>query len=181
MGERGKMKEWISDKKWSDRFIPIIKPILGQYLIGEPPIEEDMERNTDLIVLKMEPLRIACRIRRPKFYFDHPEYRDEITIRTERPNGYKTELTKIIEGFGDFFFYGFSNKEENSLVAWKLCKLSVFRVWFMRELSKLDKGKTPGIGKENGDNSSKFRAFKVGEIPSFVYAESENDYGECPF
>lgn len=40
-----------------------IKSVLGMRLIGEPPIEEDRERNTDLIVLKMEAVRVGCRIR----------------------------------------------------------------------------------------------------------------------
>ena len=62
------MANWENDKRWSDKFLPEIKMILGLHLIGEPPIEEDCERNTDLIVLKMEPVRIACRIRKYKYF-----------------------------------------------------------------------------------------------------------------
>ena len=66
----GEMKliDWQDDKKWSDRFIPFIKPILGLYLIGEATQEDDKNKNTDLIVFKMDAVRIACRIRRYSYY-----------------------------------------------------------------------------------------------------------------
>ena len=57
------MADWKEDKKWSDRFLVEIKRILGEHLISEPPIEEDMQHNTDLIVLRLNAVRIACRIR----------------------------------------------------------------------------------------------------------------------
>lgn len=63
---------WEINKQWSDRFLPEIKMILGLHLIGEPPIEEDCERNTDLIVLKMEAVRIACRVRRYDYFRRYP-------------------------------------------------------------------------------------------------------------
>lgn len=154
------------DKKWSDRFLPEIKRTLGFYLIGEPPVEDDSERNTDLMVLKMEAVRIACRIRRYEYFEKYPE---EITIREGRPSGTKTELTKIVEGWGDYFFYGFSDTQEMNLVAWRLCTLTAFRIWLMRHLCAYD-GKMPGISIVNGDNSSSFRAFRAAEIPNFIIA-----------
>lgn len=159
------MIKWEDDKKWSDRFLPEIKRILGENLIGEPPVEEDMERNTDLIVLKMEPLRIGCRIRRFKYF---EKYKDEFTVRSGRPSGIKTELSKIIEGWGDFFFYGFSDEQEESLLSWNLCDLKVFRLWFNQQIVAAQK--VPGIPKNNTDNSSNFLVFKFDELPqSFIY------------
>ena len=69
---------WQDDKRWSDRFLPEIKQILGLYLIDEPPIEEDMQRNTDLTVLRLNAVRVACRIRKYEYFLN---YGDEITIR----------------------------------------------------------------------------------------------------
>ena len=91
----GEMKliDWQDDKKWSDRFIPFIKPILGLYLIGEATQEDDKNKNTDLIVFKMDAVRIACRIRRYSYY---KKYNDEFTIRNTRPSNNKSELAKII-------------------------------------------------------------------------------------
>lgn len=160
------MSTWQEDKRWSDRYLTEIKSILGCHLIGEPPIEEDQEHNTDLIVLKMDPVRIGVRIRREEYYNKYP---CEFTIRAGRPNGHKTELTKIVEGWGDYFFYGFGG--EVSLLKWTLCDLKVFRLWFNRQLYT---GIKPGIAKDNHDNSSNFLAFKFTELPNeFVLASSD--------
>jgi len=160
------MKQWEGDKCWSDRFLPEIKRILGEHLIGEPPLEEDQERNTDLIVLKMEAIRVGCRVRRNEYLKRYP---DEFTIRAGRPSGIKTELTKVIEGWGNYFFYGFSDLEEINLLKWSLCDLNVFRLWFNRRLAT---GKMPGFKKENKDNSSSFIAFNFSQLPSeFIIAQ----------
>lgn len=160
------MNGWENDKKWSDQFLPEIKAILGVHLIGEPPLEEDQERNTDLIVLKMDAVRIGCRIRRSKYL---KLYSDEFTIRAGRPSGTKTELTKIIEGWGDYFFYAFA-EESTGLAKWLLCDLKVFRLWYNRQLFQGDK---PGMGKNNNDGSSNFLAFKIKHLPNnFVVASS---------
>lgn len=159
---------WEKNKKWSDRFLPEIKRILGEHLIGEPPAEEDQERNTDLIVLKMEAVRIGCRVRKYNYL---ARYGDEFTIRAGRPSGAKTELTKIIEGWGNYFFYGFCDEKERKLTKWILGDLNVFRLWFNRKL-KTDRGKIPGITKNNTDNSSFFLAFKTVWLPrEFVIAQ----------
>lgn len=156
------MSTWDEDKKWSDRFLPVIKQVLGFYLIGEPPVEEDQERNTDLIVLKMNTVRVACRIRRFK-YFQH--YPNEFTIRTSRPSGNKTELTKIIEGWGDYLFYGFCDHQEQNIYSYFLGDLSVFRSWFASSTVLLNNGQTPGLDKRNFDNSSAFKTFNVNSLP----------------
>lgn len=153
---------WRHDKRWSDRFLPQIKGILGQHLIGEPPIEEDAERNTDLMVLRMEAVRIGCRVRKNDFFERYP---DEFTIRAGRPSGVKTELSKIIEGWGDYFFYGFANAEETVLCAWTLADMKVFRLHYNRLLASMDRGKTPGVTKYNGDQSSSFVAFRWIDFP----------------
>lgn len=156
------MKPWEKDKRWSDQFLPEIKAILGQTFIGAAPPEEDMEHNTDLIVLRMEPLRIACRIRRANKYFN--KYSDEFTIRTSRPNGVKTELRKIIAGWGDYIFYGFGDDPGN-LVWWSIGDLRVFSVWVFESIIK-NHGGMPGIEQKNKDGSSDFRAFKWKDLPS---------------
>jgi hypothetical protein len=157
-----KVQQWQADKRWYDRFIPEIKGILGVHLIGEPPMEEDAERNTDLMVLKLDAVRIGCRIRKHQYA---ARYGSEFTIRAGRPSGTKTELTKIIEGWGDYFFYGFSDPDEYSLSAWVLLDLKMFRSWFVRELSKLPPGQFPGIAKNNTDTSSNFAAFNIDWFP----------------
>ena len=159
---------WRDDKRWSDRFLPEIKANLGAYLIAEPPVEEDVERNTDLVVLRMESVRVGCRIRKNYYYRAYP---CEFTIRSGRPNDYKTELEKIIEGWGDYIFYGFCDKSEQSLQAWVLCDLNVFRSWYTQKLQSLQQGDSPGILKQNQDGSSSFRVFEYSELPdTFIVA-----------
>lgn len=160
------MGNWKQDKRWSDKFLKEIKGILGENLIGEPPIEEDMEHNTDLMVLKMDAVRIGCRVRRYG-YFEN--YQKEFTFRVGRPSGHKTELAKIIEGWGDFFFYGFSDKAEVALISWRLCDLNVFRLWFTRKT--VQQKQVPGRVKQNRDMSSTFMVFNFDDLPKkFIIA-----------
>lgn len=171
------MKPWQADKRWSDRFLPEIKSILGRHLISEPPAEEDAERNTDLMVLRLDAVRVACRIRKHRYL---ERYGHEFTIRAGRPSGTKTELTKIIEGWGDYLFYGICDAEERSLAIWTLGDLKVFRLWYNRKLVSLPAGQIPGIGKNNNDGSSHFLAFEIDKIGSgFVVARSRDERVNC--
>lgn len=164
------MPGWQADKRWSDRFLPEIKAILGVHLIGEPPAEEDAERNTDLMVLRMDAVRIGCRIRKHKYI---ARYGDEFTIRAGRPSGAKTELTKIIEGWGRYFFYGFCDPEEKRLARWTLADMNVFRRWYNHQLARSHPFQTPGEKQPNRDGSSFFLAFRWAEIdPGFIVATS---------
>lgn len=154
------MKDWKQDKTWSDKFIPQIKRILAKKLVSVGSYEEDSQHNTDLIVLRTDNVRIGCRIRR----FQYAEkYHDEFTIRCSRPNNTKTELQKIIEGWGNYFFYGFCNENESDLLCWFLGDLCAFRRWFVVQCTK--RGSSPGTSRMNFDKSSKFRIFKLAEMP----------------
>lgn len=160
------MPDWVNDKAWSDRYLLAVKRILGEHLIGPPPKEEDELRNTDLIVLRMEAVRIGVRIRRQEY---HEEYGGEFTMWCGRPRGTKTELRKIIEGWGQYFFYGFGDTG-GDLTAWGLGDLNVFRGWFNESLAS-NGGRAPGVRKSNQDGSSDFMAFRWLQLPpEFVVA-----------
>lgn len=153
------MNKWESDKKWSDKFIIEIKRILGEHLISEAPLEEDVYHNTDLMVLKLDSIRIACRIR-SNYYLNI--YPNDITIRSDRPTGIETELTKIINGWGDYFFYGFANETETQIKSWILISLNNFRQW-LKECNT-----TQGIKHYNKDGSSSFKSFDITRVPTQV-------------
>ncbi len=157
---------WKTEKNWSDKFLPEIKRHLGEYLIGEPPIAEDMERNTDLMVLHLDAIRIGCRVRRHKYL---SRYAGEFTIRSGLKSGAKTELTKIIEGWGQYLFYGFCDEDEKRLSQWVLIDLNAFRLMLSRHMI-VNGGRLPGIGKQNKDNSSNFMSFKI--TKDIVFAQS---------
>lgn len=162
---------WQEDKDWSDQFIPEIKKILGLHLITVAPIEEDQKRNTDLITLNLGAIRVGCRVRHVygETGINYLErYGGEFTIRLKRPTGQPTELSKIMAGWGDYFFYGFG--EDKKLHKWTLSIYDVFRRWYSMQL---DKGNNPGIRKSNADGSSDLIAFRFAVFPDdFIYAES---------
>lgn len=154
------MSQWNESKSWSDIFLPEIKSICGRVLIGESPEYMDKNESTDLISLKLDAVQIACRIRAHEWYLKYP---NEFTIRWGRPSSAKTELRKIIEGCGDYLFYGFSDAAEKSLCSWFIGDLNVFRGWYAVEL--LRKKSQPGIMRTNQDGSSKFFVFDLNEMP----------------
>jgi hypothetical protein len=165
------MQQWERDKKWSDQFIPEIKTILTQYLIVEAPIEEDQRRNTDLIVLMLKPYRIACKVRRNEYL---KKYSEEFTIRSGRPSGCKTDLQKIMEGWGDFFFYGFCDPLESRLIKYIMGDLNVFRLWFNRSLYKMPPNCCPGEKRENKDGTY-FLSFKEVDMPDDFFVARFDD------
>jgi len=169
------MSTWKQDKAWSDGLLIQIKSILGVYLIGEASQEEDQQHNTDLVVLKMEAVRVGCRIRRFA-YWQNETFRQQFTIRSSRPSGAETELAKIISGWGQYLFYGFADETEAELQAYTILDLNVFRLWLMREMVR-NKGTLPGTELQNGDASSTFRIFDWRDIPNdAILAQSLNNH-----
>jgi len=159
------MPEYHADRRWADRFIPQLKQIVADLLVTPAPEAEDLQRNTDLIVFRVETLRVACRVRRFKYLVEYPF---DFTVRSGRPNGADTELAKILAGYGDYLVYAFASEDEQRLAAWRTIDLCQFRLWFHRQ-SIQGKG-MPGIALKNGDGSSAFRAFDVRKMPVGVVA-----------
>lgn len=152
-----------SDFAWQRTLIPDIKRVCADYLIGEAPEEEDRERNTDLIVLLLKPVRVACRLRSFGYLQRYP---NDFTIRSRRYSGARTELQKVLTGWGDYIFYGFATSDKTKLAAWLLGDLSVFRLWHHQELAAR---RTPGTEQPNPDGGSFFRAYDISELPgSFI-------------
>lgn len=161
--------EVAADFDWQRQFVPAMKGICGRHLIDEAPFEEDAKHNTDLIVLTVDELRVACRARRWKYRND---YGDGFTIRSYRPNGYRTELAKVIEdGWGDYLLYGFGHDNppfSPRFVAWTLARLDVFRAYVARQ---------PGVIHPNrwvpNDDGTEFVPFCWSWFPpEFVIATS---------
>jgi hypothetical protein len=112
------------DFDWGRQYIGGIKRVLSNYTFDEAPEEFDTGEATDLMILKARDIRIACRMRKPAYLV---KYGNEFTIRTGRPTGTKTELAKILEGFGDRFFYGFAHPTGVAIARWCLLDLDMFR------------------------------------------------------
>lgn len=153
------MSEYDKDREWSDRFIPAIKRIVGPMLLDAAPELEDQKHATDLMVFTARDLRIAARMRKPGYADRYPW---EFTIRNSRPTGARTEFEKIVEGFGDWLFYGHSNAQQNDVERWMVVDLKRFRSAFVyrnsRELLRYEH-------KTNPDRTT-FFAFDVRSFPA---------------
>lgn len=146
---------WSDDKRWSDKFIQKLQMVAGLLITSPASLSDDAFKNTDMIVLVAQNVRIACRVRRHEFYKSYPH---DFTIRSARDTGTKTELTKIMEGWGDYLIYGFSNQAETNLEAWRVINLSEFRRQFQNiSYSKIS----------NGDGTH-FCAFDVRKMPAGI-------------
>lgn len=151
------MNKYYDDRKWSDIMIPQIKTIVGPCLLESASFENDAKQATDLIILNARDKRIAARVRRVGYAEKYPF---EFTIRSHRETGSSTELEKIINGFGDWLFYGHADCNDQ-INFWWLINLSAFRAALIRDRNfkqiKFHK-------KANGDGTH-FYAFDLRSFP----------------
>ncbi len=153
------MNGYRADRQWSDRFIPQIKSIVGPLLLEPAPFEMDAKEATDLMVFRARDMRIAARIRRHGFF---ENYGNEFTIRARRDSGAETELSKIVNGWGDWFFYGHSCEFSADVLHWMLIDLDHFRAGLIR--NSMNGVKLRSGDKPNGDGTY-FKWFDVRSFP----------------
>lgn len=166
------MSKYQSDRSWSDHFIPAIKRIVGPYLLESAPIEEDCKRATDLIILAARDKRIACRMRRPGYAEKYPF---DFTVRSERDSGAETELSKLVNGYGDWMFYGHATPD-GDVGRWMLINLHSWRAHLIRAE---DRKQVVPRSNDNGDGT-RFLAFDVRKFrghPLILIASSSLEVG----
>lgn len=163
---------WLDDKKRMDKHIPQIKRYLADLFVREATVSEDQEQATDLLVLEVRPLRVACRVRRWRnpnngmCYFNR--YGNQFTVRVTRPNGMLTELGKFRAGWGDYMFYGWESEDDSRLCAYHVFDLRVF----CRTLWLHESGRRPitVLCRENHDGSSDFNSYFIRDfLPGFIF------------
>lgn len=151
------------DFDWQVKYLQPIKNIVGPMLLDPAPIEQDMRQATDLMVLMARDLRIGCRIRRAGYADKYPW---DFTLRSRRDSGAETELSKIVNGWGDWLFYGHAEHDEvPSLARWFVIDLHAWRAHMIRDgfrnpAERLVRFKTM----PNGDGTY-FTAFDVRSFP----------------
>jgi hypothetical protein len=128
----------------SDKHLPQIKGIIGPLMLEESSFEIDTQEATDLMVMTARDIRIACRVRDFQYM---EKYGNEFTIR-RYSNGNETEMHKIIGGWGDWMFYGFSTEDDSSVARWFLIDLDVFRYNLIQHQKRVRTGRKP-----NGDGT----------------------------
>jgi hypothetical protein len=146
------LNAYTADRAFSDRFLPAICAAVGPRLLVPAPFELDCKQATDLVVLTARNMAIAARVR--KWYYSHG-YPCQFTIRAHRDSGAETELSKIVAGFGDWLFYGFSNKagDGSGFALWYIIDLHVFRAF--RE----------GVPMTANGDGTHFCAYDIGKFP----------------
>lgn len=151
---------YASDRTWSDSYIPALRQIVGPLLLDEAPLEHDMKQATDLIVLIARDMRIGCRVRRPGYATRWPW---QFTIRSTRDSGAATELSKIIDGWGDWLVYAHATEDPlPTLSRWFVLDLNVFRAKLIRNASLRP---TRDREKPNRDGTH-FMPYDVREFPA---------------
>ena len=114
---------------WSLQWLPQIRQIVGPLLLQQAPLEIDRKQATDLLVLNARDMRIAARVRRNEYF---ESFWPQFTIRCQLESGTETELSKIVNGWADWFFYGFADEGNNSIPHWFVIDLDAFRAALIR-------------------------------------------------
>lgn len=112
------------DRRWSDKYLPQIRAIVGPRLLVPSSLERDRNEGADLVVLTGRNVTIACRVRRHGYAERYP---NQFTIRSHRESGMATELEKMRAGWGDWMFYGHEAQNKTDIDPWWLIDLGVFR------------------------------------------------------
>ncbi|KAA9010156.1 hypothetical protein [Histidinibacterium aquaticum] len=147
------------NRSWSDRFIPEIRRIVGAHLLDVAADPFDMHQATDLMVLDGRDLRIAARVRRPGYADRYPF---QFTIRSQVPSGAETELAKIVNGAGDWLFYGHSDASERHIERWWLIDLRAFRAALIRQSAN---GLRIASGDKSNPDGTRFKWFDIRSFP----------------
>lgn len=159
------------DRAFSDRYLAQLCRLIGPHLLVPSSLEQDMKEAADLVVLRARDLTIACRVRRPMKDYA-VRFPNEFTIRSRRDSGASTEFDKIINGWGDWLFYGHATSTFPQIAPWWLIDLSAFRAHLIRKASikQLKYGENA-----NGDGTY-FYWFRVDSFPAdppILVAQSE--------
>lgn len=147
------------NRRWSDTFLPEIKRIVGAHLLKTATDLLDMKQATDLLMLDAKDMRIAARVRRPGYSATYPY---EFTIRSRVPSGAETELSKIVNGKGDWMFYGHASATGLGLDRWWLIDLKAFRAALIRQANS---GVSLRCGDKKNPDGSCFKWFDIRSFP----------------
>lgn len=145
--------------QWQMKFLPAIRFIVGPLLLEPAPFEIDVKEATDMLVLRARDMRIGCRVRRASGNYAE-RYPWEFTIRSHLDSGAKTELTKIVEGWGDWMLYAHAEHDDMpSLARWFLIDLASLRAHLIRNQAAVKPAN------KSNDDGTHFVAFDVRKFP----------------
>jgi hypothetical protein len=174
------------DRGWADQFLPHQMELAREVIrVDVAPIEDDLRRNTDLILKSAvplgRPLRISARVRHHAYIkrLEHAPglaYRNQITIRDHLPSGVRTEMDKVRLGDGDMFIYGFESEPGSPrLYPWAVVNLDMIRDYDMR-------GGYSTVKRNKGERGTWLRVFSLDDLPVGAVLRSEGiDFESGPW
>ena len=114
------------NRQWADSYLGQVAKILRENAaalmhVFIAPDDVDRKNATD-VILRLAGGDVAVRLRRPGC-----KYRD-LTIRSRLESGYRTELSKIKEGFADWYLYGWLD-HQGKIDEWILVDLDKARAY----------------------------------------------------
>ena len=171
------MNCYATNRRWSDQYLPQIKQIIAEHLLTEAPDPLDWQGATDLLNMDVKLRHIAVRVRRPGYADRYPF---DFTIRSRLPSGSETELSKIVNGHGDWMFYAHADGL-GGLARWWLIDLKAFRAALIRQATN---GQRLRCGDRHNPDGTSFKWFDVRSFPSeppiviasYPQCEREADY-----
>ena len=119
----------------------------------------DWHEATDLLTLDCKDVRIAARVRRHGY---SKRFSNDFTIRTQTLSGAPTELSKIVNGHGDWMFYGHANVSGDRLDSWFLIDLKAFRAALIRHRQN---GLPLRFGDKRNSDGTAFKWFDIRSFP----------------
>ncbi|WP_425084008.1 hypothetical protein [Ruegeria profundi] len=147
------------NRHWSDQFLPEIKSIIGSHILQAAPDPLDHFQATDLLMLDAKDMRIAARVRRHGYAARYPH---QFTIRAKLPTGAETELSKIVNGHGDWMFYGHAGPDGQTILHWWLIDLKAFRAALIRHRTA---GAFLHMGDKRNPDGTCFKWFDIRSFP----------------
>jgi len=121
------MRDFKTDYTWQETHIErakaIIKENLGRLATIEiAPDELDMHEVCDAVFRIAEGM-VAVRLRRAHYL----EKFQDVTFRSYRESGMKTELAKIREGFARWYLFGWIDEDDGSVFTWLILDMDRVR------------------------------------------------------
>jgi hypothetical protein len=143
------------DRRWADSFTQQVVNIIRQNAmhiidVREAELDDDTNKATDMVV-SVTGGDVAVRVRRDKTVFR------DLTLRSWRAFGVKTELQKIRDGFADWYLYAWTDG-------------GVITEWILVSLEKLRESGILDMEHEeivNVDGETSFVVIPIGELRQY--------------
>jgi len=152
-----KIGGWHVNKQWADGYLPqiqrVIREVAPQLItIRVSTRSEDVHQASDYVVVT-EQGSIGCRVRRPHTW----ERYGDVTFRSKVRGTRKTEIDKILEGWGRWYLYAWAlDNTSTDLEAWVFLDLDQLRAsgLLLKKMREID----------NYDSSSKFKRINIPDL-----------------